>query len=202
MNRGRPDPDAALCSLGERSCGACCWSEALSRDALRPRLRRHGRLFAKHLAAGRLPGAISLLWHELRALPGADVVFGLMQWLPLLGPRLRRRIWERIVCPFAAFRGPDERQVGCLLHPSRWGGRDVRAQSALRFLPGFGCGAASYACSGAARFAVASDFDRRRFDLETASLDWYSYSAAAPRFPWRRHLLLVSDPAPRSSRCP
>ncbi len=188
MSMERLGEGAAICSLGARSCAACCWGEGLSREELCTRLRRHGRLLEKRLVAGRLPSAAFLLLHELRALRRADLVLGLLQWLPSLGPRFRERISVRLVCPFAAFRDPEQQRVGCLLHPTRWDGRDVRARVAIRLLPGFGCGASSFACDGAARFAVASDTARRRFALETASLDWYSYSEAAPQFPWRRRL--------------
>jgi hypothetical protein len=139
-------------------------------------------LFEKHLRAGRLPGPIPLLLHELRALGGTDLLFGLILWLPIIGPRLRSRISSRLVCPFVAFRDPTDQQVGCLLHPSRWQGVDIRARVALRLFSGFACGASSYACAGAERFAIASDPVRRRFEADTLSLDWYSYSAVAPRF--------------------
>jgi hypothetical protein len=176
-----PPADGA-CSLGGRTCGACCWSTSIPRSELEARLRRHLRLFENHLESGWLPGRRALLFHELRARHLAGVLLGLMQWLPFAGPAITVRIARTVVCPFAAFRDRRESRVGCLLHPTLWRGRDVRASIAFRLLPGFGCGAAAYSCIAAQRLASAPDVARRSFNLDTATLDWFEYGRALQRF--------------------
>lgn len=180
--RSIASPTDGPCSLGGRTCGSCCWSASIPRPELEARLRRHLRLFESHLRSGWYPGRTALLFHELRARHLAGVLLGLMQWLPLAGPAITARIARSVVCAFAAFRDRSESRVGCLLHPTLWQGRDVRADTAFRILPGFGCGVATYFCTGAQWFVAASDVARRSFDLESAPLDWFEYGRAVQRF--------------------
>jgi hypothetical protein len=173
----------------------------VSREVLSGRLRRHRRLFHEQQPASRRPpGTLALLWHELRARHGADLLWAPLLWLPLVGPRIRAWLAADAVCAFAAFRDEAERQVGCLLHPIRWEGRDVRPRAAFRLLRGLGCGAPDYACSGAARFSRADKASRGRFLDETRSLDWFTYSAAAPAFTADHHDVSTTDT--RSTPCP
>jgi len=190
-----------ICSVGGKTCGACCWSGTVSRDVLTARLRRHRGLFARHLNKDQAPHALALLWHELRARRGADLLWAPLLWLPFVGPRLRTRLAARAVCAFAAFRDEDEQRVGCLLHPQRWNGHEIRPRAAFRLLRGFGCGSPDYACAGASRFAAANGAGRARFLDDTRSLDWFAYSAVAPLFAADRHVPATS-PEPRSAACP
>jgi hypothetical protein len=91
------------------------------------------------------------------------------------------RFWlrRRMVCAFLAFEDATERRIGCLLHPTRWAGRDIRSAVAFGLLPGFGCGAPDYFCLAAHWFNHATRDERLRWAQESAGLDWCSFSRAA-----------------------
>jgi len=170
-----------ICSFGQQTCGACCWSPCVSRGELERRLRRHQRLFEGR-APGALPSMGALVAHELRARRGADLLWSPLLLLPWIGPRLRGWLSRRAVCAFAAFRDRGERQVGCLIHPSLHQGRDVRRRAAFRLLSGLGCGTADYACAGASRFETAEASTRARFRQRVRRMDWHEYGRVAPSF--------------------
>jgi hypothetical protein len=116
--------------------------------------------------------------HELRARRGLDLVLGPLFLLPGIGVALRSWYRARLVCGFVAFRDETETTVGCLLHPSRWKGADLRS-SAFRLLPGVGCGSADYLCSAARRFHASTPEERTRLSEVVRGLDWYEYSLRA-----------------------
>jgi hypothetical protein len=65
--------------------------------------------------------------------------------------------------------------VGCLLHPSRWAGRDLRNLAfALRL--GFGCGPAAYLCRAGHSFRAGGWGVRWRFLKLAEGLDWFRFS--------------------------
>ena len=143
-----------ICSPGGKTCGACCSGPLVSRESLTRRLRRHKALFKHHLSSRDLPGAWSLLWHELRARTGLDLIWAPLLRLPFVSERLRGWLATRVVCSFLAFRDEAEQQVGCLLHPASWARRDVRGRAAFRLLRDVGCGASDYFCAGGATLHV------------------------------------------------
>jgi hypothetical protein len=166
-----------ICSLGGKTCGACCWGPSVSREDVASRLRRHRDLFR----ASRLDGRLGLLLHELRARRGLDLLLAPLFLLPCVGAKLRSWFGEKVVCAFVAFLDGTETTVGCLLHPSRWDGWD-RRNSAFALLSGVGCGSPDYLCAAAKRFQLEPPRERRRFEIAAREMDWFDYSRAASTF--------------------
>jgi hypothetical protein len=171
-----------LCRFAGHTCAACCWGDAVRRRGLAASLRRQSRLFRRWFPGPRLPGRVSLLLYELAARGGLDLLLAPLLLVPGLAGRLRAWLKRRTVCAFAGFEDAEGRRVGCLLHPSRWGGKEVRPQVAFALLPGVGCGAPGWYCPSARRFADARWEERRRFARQAAGLDWYAYSRAASTY--------------------
>ncbi len=176
----RGSRSAPLCRCGGGTCGGCCWGAEVDRPTLERRLRRHRRIFgwlvpAKHAAPWRL------LLHEIGSRRGLDVVLGVALFLPGIAGRLRDRLQRSVVCAFLAFEDESEERIGCLLHPSRWNGVDLRT-AAFRWFHGFACGTADYLCSGARHFQQAPVQERRHIRQAARRLDWYDFSKEAPVF--------------------
>jgi hypothetical protein len=128
------------------------------------------------------PSRWQLLRHELAARRGIDLLLAALLLIPVLSDWLRPRLKSRMVCAFLGIEDAEERRLGCLLHPTRWEGTELRPASAFRLLRGFGCGSPRYLCSAAHRFAAARAEQVREFARQVAGMDWYHYSRAAPRF--------------------
>jgi hypothetical protein len=171
-----------LCRFGGHTCAACCWGEAVSPAALRSAVRRQTRLFRRRFPGRRLPGWGGLLLHELTARRGVDLLLGCLLLLPPLAAWLRPRLRRRLVCAFLGFERDGEERVGCLLHPSRWDGFDLRRPAAFRLLRGVSCGPPDWYCLAAHWFARATWQQRRDFADRTRALDWYAFSRAASRY--------------------
>ncbi len=182
MSRPVPALTAPLCRQGGHTCAACCWGEEVSRATLRAHLRRHARWFRHGFAAESRPGRYALLLYEVVARGGLDLLLALLLLVPGLGDWLRPWLRRRLVCAFVGFEDPQERRVGCLLHPTRWDGRDIRPQVAFALLPGFACGSPDYYCLAAHWFARAPWHVQQQFARQTASLDWYAFSQAASKW--------------------
>jgi hypothetical protein len=171
-----------LCRFDGHTCAACCWGEAVRPVALRAAVRRQTRLARRRFAGPRLPGPAALLRHELAARRGLDLLLGLLLLLPPVAAWLRPRLRRHLVCAFLAFEGSGEQRVGCLLHPSRWYGTDVRPRAAFRLLRGVACGPPDWYCLAAHWFAGATWEQRRDFARRTRALDWYAFSRAASAY--------------------
>lgn len=167
-----------LCRVGHRSCGGCCWASEISREDLGPRLARHRRLFGKLRSSARVPSRIRLLLYELRVRLGLDLVLAIVQWIPGLRGRLRGWFAADVVCAFAAFENENHQQVGCLIHPSRFGGEDVRQRSAFRLLRHFGCGAADYSCRACHQYSSGDSDEQASMLQQLPSDGWFDYSRA------------------------
>lgn len=173
---------AALCSLEERTCGACCWGSFMGRHELARHLRRHRRLSKGWRRGRQVPSRIRLIFHELRTRYGLSLFWGVLLKVPGVHRKLQSRLRERMVCPFVAFLDDEEALVGCLLHPTRWSGQDVRAERAFQLLAGFGCGTPEFLCSAAERYQLASDDEADRFDRKTRGLDWHAFATRVMRY--------------------
>ena len=173
---------APLCRFAGHTCAACCWGENVSFPVLRARLLRQTRLFRTRFRTTSLPDRLRLLWYEMEARGGLDWLWAVLLWVPGLGDWLRPRLRKRMTCAFLGFEDEGEQRVGCLLHPTLWGGREVRTRVAFALLKGFGCGAPDYYCLAAHFFSAAPWQDQARFVRETAGLDWFHYSRAASRY--------------------
>lgn len=177
----RPRPEA-LCRSANHSCGGCCWGSAVTRAALERRLRRQTGLFAQMFKENRLPSRWRLLHFELLARRGADLFLAVLLAMPLLGDWLRPRVARRLSCAFLGFTDAAHEQIGCLLHPTRWQGRDERRRAAFGLLRGCGCGRADFFCLGAWRFAHARTDRRWNFLEAMRGADWFTFSRQAPLF--------------------
>jgi hypothetical protein len=173
---------APLCRYDGHSCGACCWGDAVRRPALEAHLRRNGRRFRRWFAAAGPPSPARLLGFELAARGGLDVLLAVLLVLPGIGDLLRPWLGPRLTCAFLGFEDDAGRRVGCLLHPQRWAGVDVRPVAAFRLLAGVGCGRPDFYCPAAHRFARATWQERRALARRAAGLDWYGFSRVAPQF--------------------
>jgi hypothetical protein len=173
-----------LCRAGGRTCAACCYGEAVSRPELERRLTKQTALFG-WLIGNRSAGRGRLLLHELlaRGLPG--LAWALLLLVPVLAFFLRPWLRRRVVCAFLGYEDAERTRVGCLLHPSRHAGVDVRRQAAFVLWHGFGCGAAGYLCQAAARYALAGWHERKQFVAQTEGLDWFEYGRRTATFPER-----------------
>ncbi len=93
----------------EKSCAACCGLynyRANSRDSLTERLRRRTALFRRTVLGSHDLAAFSLTAREQED---------------------RERIYEVIhCCEYVGFLDPEEKKVGCLLHPAQNRGTDLR----------------------------------------------------------------------------
>lgn len=180
MRRAAVTVPVPLCRFAGHTCAACCRGEQVSRPALHARLLRQTRQFARRFA-GRPPTRLGLLLHELTVRGAADALWGLLLAVPVLGDLLRPILKRRLTCAFLGYEDSGHTRVGCMLHPSRWAGRDVR-RHAFALLPGVTCGAADYYCPAAHAFAAAAWPQRADFERRTRGLDWHAYSRAAAAF--------------------
>src|SRR5262249_22935599 len=125
------------------------------------------------------PTRARLLAFELAARPVAGLFWAAALRLPLVGDLVRPWLKRRTACAFLGFEDAAETRVGCLLHPSRWSGADVRPDVAFGWLPGFGCGAPDWYCEAAHRFAAAGWQELRDFARTTDGMSWYRYGRTA-----------------------
>lgn len=168
------DPPA-LCRGDDQSCVACCRGSGMSEHRLAAALRRQTALFGR---PGSIPSYLSLVLHELRARRGLPLLLAPLFLLPGVGPLLRSWFINRTCCTFLGFPDSDMTRPGCLLHPSRWDGSDVRRRVAFALLPGMGCGEPGYVCLSAALYAAAGPGPRRQFRERTRALGWFAFSRA------------------------
>jgi hypothetical protein len=171
-----------LCRAGGRTCAACCWGESVSAATLRRRLRRQTRWFPRFVGSAG-PAKGWLLLYELLVRHGTDLFWATLLLVPLLGDLLRPWLGRRTSCAYLGFEDDAETRVGCMLHPTRWGNRDVRQRLAFALLPGFACGKGDYFCLPAWRFARAAWHQRQQFIRQTDGMDWFAFSQAASALP-------------------
>jgi hypothetical protein len=176
------DAEPSICHYQDKTCGRCCWGSRVTRARLVRQLRIQRSQFEKRFPQAAAAGRLRLIVHEVRVRRGADLFFAPLLVLPVLATRLRLAFRERTICAFLAFTDESEARIGCLLHPTRRRGSDIRQRVAFGCLPGLGCGPADHLCEGALRFASAPRAVREEFAREGAARDWYVYSMNAPRF--------------------
>jgi hypothetical protein len=173
------EPTAApsLCRAGGKTCAACCYGEKVPHATLHARIQRQTRLFAV-LVEARRASRWRFLVFEVVVRRGIDLILAIVLCMPWLGNWLRSNLRPRMSCAFLAYEDPAESRVGCLLHPSRWHGRDMRQEAAFALLPGFGCGSTDYFCLSAWRHAHAPWQEQRDLLRKTQALDWFAYGQA------------------------
>ncbi|MBY0525146.1 MAG: hypothetical protein K2R98_17200 [Gemmataceae bacterium] len=168
-----------LCRFAGHTCAACCWGDAVPRPVLEARLRRQTHVFRRWFRQRR-PRRTTLFLYELAVRGAADLLVLIPLLLPMFNDWLRPWLKGRTVC---AYLGSDDNGgVGCLLHPTRWDGEDVRERVAFALLPGFSCGRPDYFCVSAHWFARAGWEDRSDFARKVRKMGWYRFSQAAQAF--------------------
>jgi hypothetical protein len=167
-----PEP---LCRIAGHTCAACCYGDAMPGPALASRLRRHTALFSR-LIGDRPPSRLRLLLYELMVRGVSGLAWALLLLTPVLASVVRPWLRRRIACVYLGFEDADETRVGCLLHPARWNGRDVRREAAFAWWRGFGCGESGWRCAAAWIFARSDWRTRRRFLADAEGIDWFTYS--------------------------
>ena len=182
MSRPAAKVALPLCRLDGHTCAACCWGEGVRRPRLEAALRRQGRRFRRWFRRSHPPGRLRLALYERTVRSGLDLLWAVLLLIPGLGAWLRPRLRRRMVCAFLGFDDEREETVGCLLHPTRWEGRELRPRAAFALLRGFACGPPDHYCLAARYFARAPWREQRAFAERSAGLDWYAYSAAAAAF--------------------
>jgi hypothetical protein len=184
-----------LCRAGGHTCAACCHGEAVSRSSLERQLTRQSALFDR-LLANRSGCWARWRLHELLARGFIGLFWAGLLLVPVLGDLLRPWLRKRSVCSFLGYEDAARTRVGCLLHPARHGGADVRRRAAFGLWLGFGCGAPGYLCQAGQRFARAGWREVKRFLDESDGLDWFLYGKQAMSFPGLRD----QEQASRTSR--
>lgn len=133
------------------------------------------------------PTRWSLFIYEIRSRRGLDILLALVLRLPVLGNRLRQKLSKKFICSFLAFDDDTDSKIGCLIHPSRMHGADLRQEVAFRLLKGLNCGASDFYCNSALLFDRASETEKLDFIEENKSADWYQYSCNTQGFETDKH---------------
>ena len=170
----------SLCRQQGQTCGACCWGAGIDRKTLTEQLE-HNRLLFESVSWDQ-PSRLRILWHELRARRGRDLVWAVLFLIPWWGRKLRQRVSDTIVCAFIGFDSPEHSQVGCMLHPTRFAGRDIRNQAAFGLLRGIECGDPNFVCTASQRFDLMSDAHRNVFHECVRNEDWFDYTQTVRAF--------------------
>jgi hypothetical protein len=189
-----------LCRSASQACVACCRGDRMSRERLTRAMDRQSRLFA--LAFGSrtpLPSRLALMAFELWVRRGWPLIVVPFFLIPGIGALVRARVARRMCCTFLGSVPGDPARPGCLLHPSRWAGVDVRRSAAFALLPGMRCGEPGYVCQSAALYRNAGPLERRRFRERTCGMDWFEFGNAVerslPDFAFRRAGIPSEPPA-------
>ena len=167
--------EASLCRLNHQTCGACCWGVKVNRATLKKKLSRQRSLFHS-VVASKITSKWKLFRHEVLSHRGANLVWALLLVIPFVKQRLKKWLAANLVCPFLAFDSDKQVSVGCMLHPSRHNGVDVRNQDAFRLLSGIACGDANYACNGCLQYNKFNESQQEAFQSMVSELDWFDYT--------------------------
>jgi hypothetical protein len=174
--------DASLCRVNNHTCGACCWGADVEKSQLILRLRRQRDLFRRFNSVITMPGRFRLFLHEVLATRGINLLWAIQIRLPWIGKRQKTSIAQSIVCPFMGFDDDQENSVGCMIHPTRFEGQDIRSAVAFALLPGINCGDASYLCTGCTRFNEMPANQTLVFLDAVRGQDWYEYTRTVRAF--------------------
>ena len=168
--------EASLCRVNGKTCGACCWGVSVSQSELEVLLERHRTSFRFWTRGGTALSPLRLFLHETWCRRGQNIVWAVALRLPSVGQRLKQSLGQNLTCAFMGFDTSDQSAVGCMMHPARFGGRDVRQGAAFRFLPGVECGDPGYVCDGCSRVDALDETTRAAVVEAISSGDWYKYT--------------------------
>ena len=168
---------APLCQTRTQSCVACCRGKTLSDASLTAKLRRQTERFQKSFGTpNRPPSFLSLVLFELRTRRFSPLLFAPLFLLPGLGPLIRTWFANRSCCAFLG--DVEDSRAGCLLHPTRMGGTDVRHRTAFALLPGMTCGEPGFLCNATHLYRRLELRERQKFKDKTQGMASDKYSRA------------------------
>ena len=171
-----PYREASLCRANGHSCGACCWGPQVSREELLVVLDRNRRSFKRWTKDGTRLSWWRLFLHETFSHKGRNLLWAIGLRLPVLSKQLKKKLARKLTCSFLGFDDEQNAASGCMLHPVRWEGQDVRQQNAFRMLPGIECGDPAFVCNACHQMEGESNPQRQQFVQITTGMDWYDYS--------------------------
>lgn len=171
-----PNP-APLCQTRTQSCVACCRGKKLSDASLIVKLRRQTERFQKSFGSPNYPPSfLARILFELRSRRFSPLLFAPLFLLPGFGPLIRTRFANRSCCAFLGYL--DGSRAGCLLHPTRMGGTDVRRRTAFALLPGMRCGEPGFTCNATHLYRRLGLHARQEFKDKTQGMASTEYSRA------------------------
>ena len=171
---------STLCRNKEQTCGACCWGVDVSRKQLQVQLQRQRDHFDRF--EGRMPGRWEAILHEIRSRRGIDLIWAVLMRLPIIGRKVRQKVAPKLTCAFMGFDSFDQTTVGCMLHPTRFDGSDLRNELAFQLLPEVRCGDPQYVCNACDRFNAMTDIHKSVFETCVSDLDWFEYTKKVRSF--------------------
>lgn len=167
--------EASLCRTEHNSCGACCWGPQVSREELQIRLEQHRQSFVRWTKSGSRLSAWRLFVHETLSHRGRNLLWAIALRVPLLAKRLKQQLARKLTCAFLGFDDETKSRPGCMLHPVRFDGNDVRQPNAFRFLSGIVCGDPKFVCN-VCQQVDGDPTQRQQLVQITLGMDWYDYS--------------------------
>lgn len=167
---------ASLCRRSGQTCGACCSGVAVQREELTALLVTQRTSFLRWTKNGTKLNALRLFLHETSCRRGAHLLWALLLRLPKVRQTLKKRMSQTLTCCFLGFDDDRHESVGCMLHPTRFGGKDVRRANAFRFLPGIECSDPNFTCGGCRQFDDLHPDQKSAVAYALKSRDWFDYS--------------------------
>lgn len=173
-----PPREATSCRQAHVQCVACCLDPSTPRAQLVRFLSANTSAYRRRFGEPAVSRRASFLAHELERRHGADLLSALLLLVPPLA--WVRAVYERrhIGCAWVGYLDRDRREVGCLLHPARNGGIDLRRVAPYISDPLRWC-APDFQCAASLKGHTAQ------------ADDWWAYSRAIRDFNRKR-----ADPTP------
>lgn len=168
--------EASLCRSNGNTCGACCWGVKVSRSDLEVLLERHRVSFQFWTRGGTVLSRWRLWLHETWCFRGRNLLWAVMLKRKSHSQSLKKSLSQNLTCTFMGFDDEGAATVGCMLHPTRFDGRDVRQGAAFRFLGGVECGDPGYVCDGCSKVDALDSETRTAIAKSLSSRDWYDYT--------------------------
>ena len=168
--------EASLCRTNGKTCGACCWGVTVSRSDLETLLERHRKSFLFWTRDGTVISKSRLFFHETWCRRGKNIIWSLALRLPVISERLKQHLARNLTCAFMGFDTEQHKSVGCMLHPTRFEGEDVRQAAAFRLLPGIECGDPGYVCQACSSVNQLTEPQRSAVAESLTTGDWYEYT--------------------------
>jgi len=130
--------DGAQCQDFRQGCCGCCVNMKWPRDRILAYLRENTRVMAEIFPESGRPGMRELVKVHWRRGGVWDHLLMTLLVMPTFGLSATVWRWFRHSCCFAGFLDESSGRVGCLIHPERMPGPDLR-RHAFPLVPTLGC---------------------------------------------------------------